>query len=272
LGYVPNKKNEIQFEASGTGGFEKLITLLKDDEIKYGVFETVVKGDKYNAVKYVLLTWIGEKVGPGLAKARCAAHRPELLKFINSCIAISAEFQPPTRAQLTSEEVAAKVLKVSGQDSASQTKSTMSRSHAKVGDTKTSKCSFNEASLKPALKSVHQGKNTWVVMGYVDRDSIDLVGQGTGNLDQVKEYWKDDTIHFVVYSITYTPHGATEKNTKYVLISLVGDNVKPLTKARSSGHRQDIADFVLSCLPFHTHFQPTVLDDLSEQNILSKLD
>jgi hypothetical protein len=40
-------------------------------------------GDAYNPVKFVLMTWIGPNVSPGLGKGRCAAHRLELYEFIN---------------------------------------------------------------------------------------------------------------------------------------------------------------------------------------------
>eukprot|EP01121_Diplochlamys_sp_Union-15-3_P015341 TRINITY_DN5052_c0_g1_i4.p1 TRINITY_DN5052_c0_g1~~TRINITY_DN5052_c0_g1_i4.p1 ORF type:complete len:312 (-),score=64.83 TRINITY_DN5052_c0_g1_i4:11-946(-) len=274
MGYEEGKKNDLRFEASGEGGFEKVKTYLKDEDIKYAVFEVVVKGDQYNPVKYVLLTWIGENVPPGLAKARCSTHRQDLLKFITSCIAISAEFQPPTRHQLTSEEVAAKVTKTSQQDatSADAHRQTMSRSHASQGDTKASKVQFNKTKLVPALKSVHEGKNRWVVMGYVGRDDIDLVATGKGDISELLSHWNEESINFAVYALTFTPRGTTEKTTKYVLITMVGDHVKPLAKARSSGQRQDIADFVLASLPFHTHFQPTDKTDLNEKNLLSKLD
>jgi hypothetical protein len=110
LSYVPERKNDLKFERAGSGGFEEMKQYLKDDDVKYGVFEVVVKGkhqfhtksvsfshlikqilsgDEYNPVKFVLMTWVGPNVSPGLGKGRCAAHRNELYEFVNVRLVLS---------------------------------------------------------------------------------------------------------------------------------------------------------------------------------------
>jgi len=49
---------------------------------------------------------------------------------------------------------------------------------------------------------------------------------------------------------------------------MVGENVPPLKKAYSGGHRQDIADFILASVPYHGQFQPNDKASLTERNII----
>ena len=51
--------------ASTPGGLDELKTQLGSNDIRYAVLEALVTGDDYNAVKYVLITWIGPDVSAG---------------------------------------------------------------------------------------------------------------------------------------------------------------------------------------------------------------
>ena len=44
--YVDGKKNEIEFLAKGEGGLEELKSHLKDNEIRFGVLQTIVTGSE----------------------------------------------------------------------------------------------------------------------------------------------------------------------------------------------------------------------------------
>jgi len=52
---------------------------------------------------------------------------------------------------------------------------------------------------------------------------------------------------------------------------MVGDAVSPMHKAKSSGHRDEIQEYIMSILPFHTQFQPGDKEDMTEENLLKKL-
>lgn len=275
LSYVPDRKNDLKLERTGSGGFEEMKGYLKDDDVKYGVFEVVVKGDDYNPVKFVLMTWVGPNVSPGLGKGRCAAHRLELYEFINSVIPIAGEFQPSDRDHLNFEAIAAKLTRIANQDAttAGREKQQMARSRVKEGDTSKSRVVFAE-DIAPQLKKVHLGQLDWVVFGYSDTEKDKLLfidaGRG-GGLEKVKTFFEKDRIRFCVYAMNYKPPACVETVKKYILITMVGSNVPPLKKARSGGHRQDIADFVLQSVPFHLHFQPNDIDEITEKNIVAKL-
>jgi len=198
LGYAPNSKDDIIFEGSGEGGMDEFKKYLPDDKIKYVIFEVNVKGDSYNPVKFVLLTWVGEEVPPGVSKARSAAHRKELLDFVNTALAISGEFQPK-KEELTYEYVASKLTRVANEAAGAvdSKRQEMSRDRGAV---KKSKLAFS-ADCAPALKKVHDGTYKWVIVGYSDnnRDLLELRATGTGNIEEVKNYFIDDKIHFCDY-------------------------------------------------------------------------
>jgi hypothetical protein len=72
----------------------------------------VVKGDTYNTLKYILITWIGSNVPPGIAKARCAGNRVDVLEFVQKSLAIAGEFQPVSKADMNHKTIADKLTRV----------------------------------------------------------------------------------------------------------------------------------------------------------------
>ena len=152
-------KTCLEMLGAGEGGLEELKDELKPDEIRFAILEVVVTGDEYNAVKFVLITWVGPDVkagaravvrcvcvlcssyvrlvcayvshcflclngayfGAGLAKARCAGHRKELVTFVQQSIGIAAEYQPATLEEITSADISSKITRVAAsyQDSVS---------------------------------------------------------------------------------------------------------------------------------------------------------
>jgi len=267
--------DELFFDESGSGGFDEMITRLGDNDVKYGVFRIVVDGDEYNTVKYMLLTWIGTNVSPGLGKARCAAHRDDLYNFVKTYIGIAGEYQPATRDDLTYEAVSAKLTSVSSQyhsttsDTSVQTK--MSRSHVTGKSGKRSKLSLDD-NIADGLKKVLNGEANWCLFGYSDRETLVFKQVGSGDIGSLKEFFDPNEINFALFSFTFVPEdGDCDKLTKNLLISMVGDSVAPMWKAKSSGHRDEIQEYILAILPFHTQFQPNDKEDLTEVNLLKKL-
>jgi len=270
-----NTSDQLFYDECGTGGFDEMISKLSDDDVKYGVFKIVVDGDEYNTVKFILLTWVGENVSPGFGKAKCAAHRDDLVNFVKTYIGIACEFQPAHREDLTYESVAAKLTRISStygtttSDTTSQSK--MTRSHVTGKSGKRSKLNFDE-DIENGLKKVLKGECNWCLFGYSDRETLVFKQVGSGDIGSLKEFFDPNEINFALFSFTFVPEtGESDKMTKNLLISMVGDSVSPMHKAKSSGHREEIQDYILKVLPFHTQFQPGDKEDLTEENLLKKL-
>jgi len=251
-----------------------MISKLGDNDVKYGVFKVVVEGDHYNPIKYVLLTWIGSNVGQGLGKAKCAGHRDELVKFVKKFIGIASEYQVSTRDELTYEAVAAKLNSVAKQyhttTSDTSVQELMSRSH--VGKSgKTSKLNLDE-NIGVGIHKVKNLEANWCLFGYSDRESLVFKQTGSGDITSLKQFFDPHEINYALFSFTFVPvTGECDKLTKNFLVSMVGDAVAPLWKAKSSGHRMEIQEYILKILPWHAQFQPGEKEDLTEENLMKKL-
>jgi len=268
------ENGKIKLSSTGSGGFEEVVGLLKDDEIRFAVIEVTVTGDEYNPVKYVLLTWIGGKVPSGIAKARVGAHRPELIKFVQKKVAISAEFQPISRSDLNTKTLADKLTRVARHDTsnAEEKKHVIARPDAAKGDTSKSGLKIaNPEQLKAELQKIHNKEVKWVTIETTpgQKDEVQYVTSGTGDYNELKSHFPKDKVVYAVYSQKVVE--TTNTTFKHLLITMVGPSTGPLVKARSSAHRSELADFIQSAIPFHSHYQVLTPDELDEKDVMAKL-
>jgi len=257
----------------GTGGLDEVKQQLEDDKIQFAVLEVTVSGDEYSPVKHVFLTWIGKNVPAGIAKARSAGHRAELLSFVQEVVSISAEYQTDQHSEVSYDPIAQALTKMrpAYHTSKEVTNTRQAMSASKATGIKTSKLLVvDEANVIQALKSVFKGEKDWVILAYVvgKKDEVELVKSGKGGLSSLRQEFPTDRIYFCVLRMMVNATGR-EDIPKFIIVTMVGDNVKPLQKARSAGQRQDVCDFVLAHCPYHTHYQPGSAKELTEDAILS---
>lgn len=273
-------KESLEMLNAGDGGLDELVENFKDDEIRFAILEAVVTGDSYNAVKFVLITWIGDDVPPGIAKARAAGHRKELVDLVTASVAIAAEVQPSSRAQLNSKDISQRLTKMAAsyQDSVTVGEAKEKRqelSRAVVDESNRVQLSqltlVGEEAITESLKSVYKGENEWCIIQYVEgsRDEVTLKAAGSGGTQGLAAHLKDDEVSFCV--LTLVVKETTAEVTKYVLICWVGNDVAPLKKARSGPHRKELADWIIKIVPFHSHYQANTQDDMTRESILCKL-
>eukprot|EP01117_Protostelium_nocturnum_P012655 TRINITY_DN4659_c0_g1_i1.p1 TRINITY_DN4659_c0_g1~~TRINITY_DN4659_c0_g1_i1.p1 ORF type:complete len:317 (-),score=142.38 TRINITY_DN4659_c0_g1_i1:143-1048(-) len=265
--------DKIAQSGTGKGGLDQVFNLLKDDEIRFVVLEVTVKGDEYNPVKFVLITWIGSKVPPGIGKAKAGAHRPKLVEFVEKKLAISAEFQPSARSDLTSSNLADKLTRIAKQDASvvEEKKHAAARPELNKGDrSKSSLKVVDPEGLKKKLQRVHTRQVQWMTLGIPEgsKDEVAYLGEGNG-YDSLKKEFPENKIVYAVFSQQVTE--TTTTTNKILLISMIGPNAGPLVKARSSAHRAELADFIQEAIPFHSHYQALTVADLKEEEVLSKL-
>merc|ERR1712232_51082 len=273
-------RDTLELLNAGDGGLRELKTHLQETDIRFAVLECVVNdGDQYNSVKNLLITWIGSKVPPGLAKAKAAGHRKELVNFLTESLAIAAEYQAENQSELNSKDMSAALTKRAAtyQDSISTGEKkdklqALSRSHASNGDRKKSQLNIiDEDKITEALKQVYAEEKSWVHITYVDgkKDEVYFKGVGDGGLESLKKELSDDRISFCV--CTFKVVETTNIITKFVLLTWVPETINPLAKARSGSHRSELADWIITILPFHSHYQANNWDDLTEEGVLFKL-
>jgi len=272
-------RDTLEMINKGSGGLEELKTHFSDNDVRFAILECLVTDDNYNAVKFLLITWIGDKVPAGVTKAKAAGHRKELISFLTSSLAIAAEFQPVSLSELNTRDISSALTMRRAAYQDSQTvgrekdqRQVMSRSHANAGDKKKSQLEIvDEDSIRQALLDVHAGKHEWAHVTYVPgkKDQVFLKGVGSGGLDGLRPTLPDNSISFVLATFQVVEVSATV--TKYVLITWVGENTPPLQKARSGAHRSEFADWVITIVPFHSHYQANLPDELNLEGVLFKL-
>jgi|ERR1712137_366374 len=272
-------RDTLELLNAGDGGLEELKSNLGPADIRFALLECVVTGDQYNSVKFILVTWIGNDVPAGVTKAKAAGHRKELVNFITESVAVAAEFQPQSLEDMNTRDISAALTKraASYQDSVTvgQTKDNrqvMSRSHATSGDRKKSQLTIvGEDDIVSALKDVYAGKQDYAHISYVQgkKDEVYLKGVGTGGLNSLSNELEDNRVSFCVLTLQVTE--TTTTTTKYVLLTWVPESTPPLQKARTGSHRSELADWIITILPFHSHYQANSREDLTEQGILFKL-
>jgi len=147
----------------------------------------------------------------------------------------------------------------------------MARPTVNSGDKSKSQVKLvNEDGIKAACSRVHKGQDKWAALGYVEgkKDEIEYVKSGT-SLEDLKQIFPKDKILYVMLAQQVIE--TTNKTTKYLLITCVGQSTGPLVKARSGAHRTELVEFIKQFMPFHSHYQAPSPQDISEEKFLEKL-
>jgi len=116
------------------------------------------------------------------------------------------------------------------------------------------------------------GSGGFAAFRYVEgkRDDVALAGQGTDGLDGIRRVLNEDEI-FYVYFVFSGATDRVQKLEKSILMTYVGENVTALKKARSSGHREPMKEWVLSHVQMHSQYQANSMADLNMDSILFKI-
>jgi len=268
LGY---DKNDVKLTDSGSGGLSELQSKLDDTQIQYAAIELIVKGDEYNPIKFVFLTGIGPKVGPGLEKARASAHRDLIIELVNKGIPISAQHQAENKNEVTYEQLAQAVSRYrptyGTASTATQQRQDMSRSSVSKKQTLSTFKISDENACITGLKSIGEGKNDWAILAYVQgkKDEVEMVTTGKGGIEGLKQHFPKDRIYYALLSMSFKTIVGTQL--KNILVTMIGPDVPPLQKARSSAQRKEISDFVLSVVPLNFNYQPNDAGEMQESVI-----
>jgi hypothetical protein len=268
IGY--EKNGSLKLQETGKNGIEELKNYIKQNEICFAVVEVVVKGDDYNPVKFMLVTWIGSLVPPGLMKAKSGAHRKDLMDFIQTKIAIAGEYQPLTLDDFNPVSIADKLTRVAKHEvsNADEKKHQMSRPDVNQGNRTKSKAQFDSNEIKDGLLKVYKGEARWSALSYVGKDQIGYLLSGN-DLESLKSNFPNDKIIYSV--VSQIVKETTNTVTKFLLVTMVGENAGPLAKAKSGAHRAEVADYVKSIMPFHSFYQASTSEDLNEDLFKEKL-
>jgi len=114
-----------------------------------------------------------------------------------------------------------------------------------------------------ALTNVAENKNTFSIFAYVKnkKDEVEHLLSGEGGVEALVPHWPpSDRIYFVYCSIVYQMNDM--EHNKFVLVTMIGDAVSPIARARTSGQRKEFIDYIKAICPYHSEFQPNDPQDL----------
>mmetsp|Transcript_26875 Transcript_26875/g.75120 ORF Transcript_26875/g.75120 Transcript_26875/m.75120 type:complete len:282 (-) Transcript_26875:273-1118(-) len=240
-----DSKNVIMVESSGEGGLAEFREGLQDDLVQFGVLDFFVEGDNYATHKVVLVTWIGTDVPGGLTKARAAAHRKELRDIVQETVNVASELQASTKEELNEDMVGQAISRTRGGVYAKAGASHSAKKSASKGGSGTASAMTmsDPEAVDAALNEVATGgADHWCILAYVKgkKDEVELIRSGDGGLSALGKEWPpEDRAYFCYCAISYKP-GNDVPQTKYVLVTLIGDGVSPLARARTSGQRVEL--------------------------------
>ena len=270
LGYV--SKEAVHPTGSGAGGLDEFKALLDPGQVQFGVLEIVVGDSHDNDVttrKFVLTSWIGPKVPSGMQKARAAGHRSDLRALLHDHVAIAAELQAEALEDLNHDALAQTVSRMRStyKKAVDATPAHRAQASGKGGTSRFEVA--DEAAVIAALETV-KGANDYCVLATVagSRGAYELIQAGKGGVEALKRIWPSDRVFFCLTKVQQVEDNQTFQ--KYVLISLVGENVSPLARARTAGQSKEVADWLINYVPFHGLFQPNDPSDLADSEILKK--
>jgi len=123
----------------------------------------------------------------------------------------------------------------------------------------------DEAAFKAALKAVRDDKSdtNWVLASYQGKDTISLIGSGSGGVSELTTKLEDENIDFGVVRVSETIDKS--KTTKFVYVYWVPESVKTMKKAEASA-RKGAIDHVFA--PHHVTLTIQTKDELSEQVVM----
>jgi hypothetical protein len=264
FGYDDNSNLYIQ--GTGTDGLSGFQGQLPPAEIKYILLAMNVTDSGYSTIKFVLITWVGPECKP-LLKARSSQNRSQLYTFINNFLQLGGEMQALTQDDITESNILVSGLRALGASVGGG---------PSVSAKKGGSLEFvfgNEGQVVSVLEDIRNDstETTWLALGYDsgNEDALSVVGSGKGGIAEMEPLLKDGEVNYGVVTVEFTEGDYTTK--KYIFVSWVGPSVKPLFKARSSQHRNQLYKFVNQKLQLGGEYQALTRDDLSEDLLREKI-
>ncbi|KAJ3388495.1 hypothetical protein HDU92_001454 [Lobulomyces angularis] len=105
----------------------------------------------------------------------------------------------------------------------------------------------------------------WLLLGYSDdkKDELNLVGSGSGGLEELKSHLKPDQANFGYLRVTIGNDELSQR-AKFVLVSWCGSEVKVMRKAKLSVHISDVKNVLKA---FAVEIAASDMDDLDSKKV-----
>lgn len=284
-GHWEGNPNVIYYKAKGTGGANEMIGALQDGEVMYGLVRLEELVDNYveKTVKFVYIHWIGESV-PFTKKGKFGVVHGSVKKHFQPSHCV---IETGHKTDLSEEEMMKLISETSGRTNkvldatdAAQRQDRGFTSSSNVIKTGKAQSSFQtpgavavnvDGSLIEAIADVRSDETptNWCVGSYGEKNPkkpIVLAGKGTDGLKGILPLLESDLVAYALLRVVDVVDDIT--TVKFVFITWVGENVKPMTKGKISTHKSTVDK---AFHPAHVTIYATTSGDLSEGDIMSKV-
>jgi len=126
-----------------------------------------------------------------------------------------------------------------------------------------------DGSVKTALTTIRatdKGPNLFLVLGYSDANTLAVIGEGEGGLDEAAKHLTDADSRYILLRKDHKVEMA--KTIKFAFIDWQPKDVKAMRRTVVSGHRQQVIDLFK---PIHVNVQASDRSDLDEKDIMKQI-
>lgn len=268
-GYKDNSI-KISLLGKGNGDFSEVEPFLDDKAITYAIVGVPFGTDDYVQIKLCFISWVGTKAKPKL-KALSSQHRVALYNFSNTIFPLAGEIQALSRDEISHEILKKKLIGTTILNEEQEIGYTGRSSNAKKEGVEKFEFS-NQDEIDSSLKEVRDdsSETNWTVIDYVDDGhKLKLLKHGKGGLESIETLLDDSKIFYIIFGTVQNDGDYSQ--VKYIFVTFIGKDVKPLHKARSSQHRVKLYNHVQTFMQLAGEIQILSREDLNEKNLVSKL-
>ncbi|CAB4002606.1 1-acyl-sn-glycerol-3-phosphate acyltransferase epsilon [Paramuricea clavata] len=286
--HVDQNPNLVTLSGFGNGGAEELKESLEDDSVMYGLVRFQEQIDQSSTVKFVYIHWIGKQV-PFTMKGRYGIVRGSVNKsFQPHHVSVEtdnvSDLDHEALLNVINENSGTK-NKVLDAEQASERKAyDRGFTGRETGNNKkrvTGGFTGFQGKSGASVKfddSVHDAasdlrsdttETNWFVAGYQDGNPklpLICLGSGSEGVGGITEILTNDIVGYALCRVTDVVDDIS--TVKFVYIQWVGDNVKPLVKAKTSTHKADLEQIFH---PAHATIFANSQDEISESEIMDKV-
>lgn len=277
FGYADNS-TKITLIKQGNGDWSEVDALLDDKNVYFAIVGVTFGLGDYVQTKYCFVSWIGAKAKPTV-RARSSQHRVALYAFASAIFPLAGELQALAREDATNDLIRKKLIGTTqlSEEQAQLTAGSASPAPSREANGDSAGVEkfelVDEAGIIEALKRVKDDSNTvnWVSFKYAEDGSFKIQKdeEGTGGLEEIRPKLKNDSIHYLVVGVVQTE--VDYQSVKYLFVTFIGSEVKPLHKARSSQHRVKLYHTFGTHLQLAGELQILSPEDLTEVALVSKI-
>eukprot|EP01100_Stratorugosa_tubuloviscum_P014705 TRINITY_DN800_c0_g2_i1.p1 TRINITY_DN800_c0_g2~~TRINITY_DN800_c0_g2_i1.p1 ORF type:complete len:654 (+),score=357.56 TRINITY_DN800_c0_g2_i1:152-2113(+) len=265
FGYPEGVQDQVDVVETGENGFLGVEERLNDDIAFYAVLSVPIVDHGASVIKYIFFAWVGPNVKPA-PKARSSQHRVVIYNFAKTVLQLGGELQFFNREEFTLESI---VSKLSGARKTEVEFESADIARAKGGSSE--KFQFESEDLtKSSIQSLRSNAGSWIAFGYSENSEIvKILATGNGGLTNFVNLFTEEHVVYVLLALPVQELDII--HIKFIFITWVGPNVKPMHKARSSQHRVQIYNFAKGIVQLAAEIQFLTLAAVSEQALLDKI-